>query len=348
MKVQIYSYLDLPNGSICNVAYRWYIELSNHFIVRFMPLGAHRIDAFPEVDIGELDNPDVIIVIGYPSLWTKIDEGKVAKARKRIGVFVSDTNLTGPEAFHLKSKKIRWDMICVPSEYCRSLFVPHFGNSNKLMVVHHGIAPAFYPRSVGKESLRTYLTVYHQSPAGGTYIRKNIQGVAEAFRALQEKYKSVQLIIKSSIYENCTIPKDVDGIPNISVSHLPLTNDEMACLYSRCHAYVTGTLSEGFGLTPLEAMACGINVISPVHSGLKEYLSPTNCIEIPHARNGIMFGYAMNYGRLFKVKTEDIFAAMERDYLGRHDLCPMSLSNWARENFSWNKVIYAIRCWMSS
>lgn len=345
MKVQIYSYLDLPNGSICNVAYRWYLELSRHFVVRFLPLGISRTDAFPEVDVGELNSPDVSIIIGYPSIITKMArDSKFFISKRKIGVFVSDTFLAGREIESLKVERFNYNITCVPSEYCRAIFAQH---RPRTMVVHHGIAPAYYPRDVGKENLRTYLAIYHQSPSGGTYIRKNIKGVIEAFRMLQEKYQEVQLIVKSSLYENNEITKDIKDTKNVVVSYLPLGNDELACLYSRCHAHVTATLAEGFGITPLEAMACGINVISPIHSGLAEYLNSSNCIEIPHYRGGASYDFAMNSGRLMKVHTEDIFKAMEIDFLGNHSLCPRELSKWARENFSWPNALKNIVGWIS-
>lgn len=345
MKVQIYSYLDLPNGSICNVAYRWYIELSNHFVTRFLPLGLHRTDVFKEVEIGEIEKPDFAVVIGYPSLVTRIPNNNHLRAKKRIGVFVSDTFLASKEVECIRLTRDKWNLVCLPSEYCAAIYCENIVRS-RAMVVHHGIASNFYPREVGKENLRTYLAIYHQSPSGGTYIRKNIKAVIEAFAALQEKYKNVQLIIKSSIYEGSTIDKDIQGVGNVIVSRLPLSNDELACLYSRCHAHVHASLAEGFGITPLEAMACGINVIAPIHSGMKEYLTSQNCIEIPHSRSDVIYNYAMNYGRLFQVKSEDIYKAMEKEYLGNHNLCPNNLSKWARENFSWSRALYPAIEWI--
>ena len=43
--------------------------------------------------------------------------------------------------------------------------------------------------------------------------------------------------------------------------------------------YMSG--GEGYGLMPLEAMACGVPVISGLHTGMLDYLTPDNCLPVP-------------------------------------------------------------------
>lgn len=43
--------------------------------------------------------------------------------------------------------------------------------------------------------------------------------------------------------------------------------------------YLSG--GEGYGLMPLEAMACGVPVISMIHTGMAEYMTPVNVLEVP-------------------------------------------------------------------
>jgi glycosyltransferase involved in cell wall biosynthesis len=50
------------------------------------------------------------------------------------------------------------------------------------------------------------------------------------------------------------------------------TNRELACLYSGCALYAQPSLTEGFGLPPLEAMACGAPVVSSTGGALPEVL----------------------------------------------------------------------------
>lgn len=43
--------------------------------------------------------------------------------------------------------------------------------------------------------------------------------------------------------------------------------------------YMSG--GEGYGLMPMEAMACGTPVISGLHTGLLDYMTPDNCLPVP-------------------------------------------------------------------
>ena len=43
--------------------------------------------------------------------------------------------------------------------------------------------------------------------------------------------------------------------------------------------YLSG--GEGYGLMPLESMACGTPVIAPIHTGMADYLTPANTLEVP-------------------------------------------------------------------
>jgi glycosyltransferase involved in cell wall biosynthesis len=72
--------------------------------------------------------------------------------------------------------------------------------------------------------------------------------------------------------------------------------DDLAGLFNRAKVYLYDSaeywaqqqVSEGFGLQPLEAMACGCQVFSSINGGLSDYLDPGfNCYKIA--------GYATNY-----------------------------------------------------
>ena len=50
------------------------------------------------------------------------------------------------------------------------------------------------------------------------------------------------------------------------------TDQELAEIYSQCDVYVSPSWYEGFALTPLEAMACGVPVVS-TRLGVEDYAS---------------------------------------------------------------------------
>ena len=67
-----------------------------------------------------------------------------------------------------------------------------------------------------------------------------------------------------------------------------LFNRSKIYLYDSAEYWATNNLTEGFGLPPLEAVACGCHVFSSVNHGLADYLDPGfNCHKIA--------GYALEY-----------------------------------------------------
>jgi glycosyltransferase involved in cell wall biosynthesis len=66
-----------------------------------------------------------------------------------------------------------------------------------------------------------------------------------------------------------------------------LHDDELRALYSSCSAFIYPSLYEGFGLPPLEAMACGAPVIAGQISALQETLGETALLVDPLDANAL-------------------------------------------------------------
>ncbi|MBE9209602.1 glycosyltransferase [Nostoc sp. LEGE 06077] len=81
------------------------------------------------------------------------------------------------------------------------------------------------------------------------------------------------------------------------VEDLPgLFNRAKVYLYDSAEYWAQQAVSEGFGLQPMEALACGCQVFSSINGGLADYLDPGfNCYKIA--------GYSQEYdvGRILKV-----------------------------------------------
>jgi len=62
------------------------------------------------------------------------------------------------------------------------------------------------------------------------------------------------------------------------------TEAEMAAFYRRCDIFVFASRSEGFGLPPLEAMACGCAVVTTDCGGVNDFARhDQNCLMVPPA-----------------------------------------------------------------
>ena len=66
----------------------------------------------------------------------------------------------------------------------------------------------------------------------------------------------------------------------------PANDDELLSFYHQCDLFVFPSLIEGFGLPPLEAMACGIPVIVSKCGGVAEYCNSENSVLVDPGNAG--------------------------------------------------------------
>ena len=67
------------------------------------------------------------------------------------------------------------------------------------------------------------------------------------------------------------------------------SNTKIAELYSTCDVFVSASWYEGFGLPPLEAMACGAPVVLTDSGGVNEYArSGWNCVMVPKQQSALL------------------------------------------------------------
>ncbi len=139
-------------------------------------------------------------------------------------------------------------------------------------IVHLGIDPVYKPVSESKQS--SILKKYGLSPGYILYVgnlrgTKNTEGLIRAygkFRSRQPTAPELVLVGKNFLTGRYAEGKFPDGIRyagHVEGTHLP-------ALYSAASVFVFPTFYEGFGLPPLEAMACGTPVVASRVSSLPE------------------------------------------------------------------------------
>ena len=193
--------------------------------------------------------------------------------------------------FILRESIKRASIIIADSYSTKRDIVEFFGiNEKKIKVVHLGVESRFRPVSnVEEYRLKNKLPSKMILNVGTLEPRKNVVTLMKAFRKLREKgFEGYKLVIagdKGWLYEE--IFKEVDRSDlKHEILFLGVVRDEdLPMLYNCADIFVYPSLYEGFGLPPLEAMACGVPVITSNISSLPEVVGDAGIMVDPTDAN---------------------------------------------------------------
>jgi glycosyltransferase involved in cell wall biosynthesis len=124
---------------------------------------------------------------------------------------------------------------------------------------------------------------------GGFDRRKNLPLLIEAFAdAIPSLADDVRLVIAGAPHtDNPRVFPLLEpiireyGLEDRVTLTGRVTDEERRWLYQAAHAYITPSMYEGFGLTPLEAMACGVPAIVADRTSLPEVVGDAGLVVEP-------------------------------------------------------------------
>lgn len=131
---------------------------------------------------------------------------------------------------------------------------------------------------------------------GSEHPRKNLAGLLRAFKKLKKerRFKDLKLIKvgKAGGREADFRKQTLDIIQTLELDKEVIftefvPKEELPFYYSGAECFVFPSLFEGFGLPPLEAMACGCPVITSNVASLPEIIGNTGLLIDPHNVNEI-------------------------------------------------------------
>jgi glycosyltransferase involved in cell wall biosynthesis len=185
------------------------------------------------------------------------------------------------------------DIIIADSYATKKDIIEYFGiREGKIRVIHLGVESRFCPISnVEVFRLKNNIPSKMILNVGTLEPRKNVVSLIRAFKKLREKgvegYKLVIAGEKGWLYEE--IFREVGHSDlNQEILLLGVVRDEdLPLLYNCADIFVYPSLYEGFGLPPLEAMACGIPVITSNTSSLPEVIGDAGIMVDPTDVNAL-------------------------------------------------------------
>ena len=157
------------------------------------------------------------------------------------------------------ARKARW--LITPSEFVKHDIAQFAGISEDKITVTYEAATTL-PRPpeplpyLQNEKFIMYL--------GRPLPHKNLWRLIEAYRLLKPHYPALKLVLaskKDTAYQMIEDRIKREGIEGVIFTDF-ISDNALLWLYEHCEAYVFPSLSEGFGLPALEAMASGAPLVS--------------------------------------------------------------------------------------
>jgi glycosyltransferase involved in cell wall biosynthesis len=169
------------------------------------------------------------------------------------------------------------DKILTVSECSKRDLVTHFNvPEDKIKVIFNGVDTKFKP--LNKDDVNEFLKKYNLNfPfilfVGTLEPRKNLPNLFKAYSQLKKKNISHKLVIagkKGWKYQEIFETVNKLNLKNDIIFTDYIPENDLPALYNAADVFVYPSIYEGFGLPPLEAMACGTPVVTSNISSLPE------------------------------------------------------------------------------
>lgn len=225
----------------------------------------------------------------------------------------------------------RADRIVADSEYSKQEIFDYLGIPlERIRAVHLGIDQEYAGRAEGLNTPPAEIGKERRDAAfvlalGAADPRKNTLGVIRAYGARWREFPNQERLVIVGLRDwrtsaACDLVCQL-GLDDRVILAGYVSEESLAWLYTKASCFVYPTLYEGFGLPPLEAMACGTPVIT------------SNCTSIPEVAAGAAI--------LVDPKSEkaigDALARVLRDEALRQELI---LQGKARvKQFGWQNTV---------
>lgn len=191
------------------------------------------------------------------------------------------------------------DAMTTVSEFSKQEITDAFAiDPSEITVVYNGIDGNFLDCDDTEpiETPANYLLF-----VGGMNHRKNFSGLVDAFEILRSEYDCEHELVlagpgEKNIYANVDANLERDALTHLGFVSEP----QLRYLYTNADLFLFPSLMEGFGVPPLEAMACGTAVVSSDLPCMPEVLDDAAAFTDPTDPDGFA-------ATIYEVLTDDEF-----------------------------------------
>jgi alpha-1,3-rhamnosyl/mannosyltransferase len=185
----------------------------------------------------------------------------------------------------------RSDVVVTVSEFIAREIIETFSvDASKVVAIHNGVNASFQPRTAVevRDCLAKHGLTYgsYVLAVGTLEPRKNIASLLRAYRKIpsdtRRHFPLVFAGMKGWHYND--IDREIKALVATGEIKLLgyLDGDELPQVYAGSSMLVYPSIYEGFGLPPLEAMACGVPVIASNRASLPEVVGDAGILVEPY------------------------------------------------------------------
>jgi glycosyltransferase involved in cell wall biosynthesis len=173
----------------------------------------------------------------------------------------------------------RADIILTPSEFSKKEILKYYHvNPDRIFVIPLAADEKFKPIEINKEIKEKYkIRSKYIFYTGAIFNRRFIPECIEAFKQIVQKFSEHQFLISGTNYTHphvdidFIIKKANEDIGREAILRVGYADEEdLLYLYGGADLFIWLSSYEGFGLPPLEALACGTPVITTRMASLPE------------------------------------------------------------------------------
>jgi glycosyltransferase involved in cell wall biosynthesis len=205
------------------------------------------------------------------------------------------------------------DRLITGSRFIKNEIIEFLGyDPSRISVINHGVDHDNF-KVYDRQILDDFRALYKLPDrfvlfVGSIEPRKNLKNALLAYNSLPDAFKRQYkfLLAGFSGWNNAEV-MEIIGREKGNIIYLDYLMDrELACLYNLATAFIYPSVYEGFGLPPIEAMACGVPVIVSRTSSMPEICGDAAYYVDPHDINSLGEGMltVATDDRLRKVLSE--------------------------------------------